>query len=154
MSRIRGVLGVDVAATVEAGAIVLDARFVIGRAMITHPPSQQSTMKKREREMRTMNNNADAIVAANMTLLLTMGSIYRRRSRSEARRCMYKCQGHPVEWDYCWVGWTSSMAFLLISHWPGRRGGGLGGRKRAYTARRVCLIAGRYGSSSGSNHTS
>ena len=97
MSR---VFSVDTAAIVEAGTIVLDARFVIGRAMITYPSTQQSTTKKREREVCTMNNNAGAVAAANTTLLLTVGSTYMQLSRSEARRHRYKCQGHPVEWDY------------------------------------------------------
>ena len=39
----------DMDATVEAGTIVLDARFTIGRAMITYLSTQQSTTKKRER---------------------------------------------------------------------------------------------------------
>ena len=99
------------AATVEAGTIVLNARFVIARAMITYPPTQQSTTNKRERGMCTTNN---AISAANMTLLLIIRNTYRQLSRSEARRHIRKSQGHPVEWDYGRVGWTSSMTFLLI----------------------------------------
>ena len=41
----------DMAATVEAGTIALNARFAIGRAMITSPSTQQSTTKKREEEV-------------------------------------------------------------------------------------------------------
>ena len=101
-------------ATVEAGTIVLDARFVIARAMTTYPSTQQPTTNKREREMCTTNNRAGAIAAANMTLLLIIGNKYRQLSRSEGRRHILKCEEHPVEWDYGRVGWTSSMAFLLI----------------------------------------
>ena len=74
------------AATVEAGTIVFDARFAIARAMITYPPTQQSTTNKRERGMCTTNN---AIPAVNVILLLIIRKTYRQLSRSEARQHGY-----------------------------------------------------------------
>jgi len=73
------------------------------------------------------------------------------------------------------VEWASGMAFSLnmrspsdaVGHWLGRHsvGGGIrglsggvikteGGKKRVLTILRICLIARRYGGSSGRNHTS
>ena len=75
-----------------------------------------------------MNNSAGAIAVANMTFLFTIGSIYQHLSRSETRRHIRKCQGHPVEWEYGRMEWTSSMtlfvefslSFRFVGYWLGR----------------------------------